>query len=268
MITSHAVLAPHLPTLLVDEHRRHRTEMLAALAEAAERFAASRPEAIVALSARWTPPGSFLVDGGRRHGTLTDYPGFGVEVRYDCAGHPALARALVEAGRAARLPVGTATRGVDSGVSVPLHFLMPSRAVPVVPLAVARRSVEECRRWGATLRRALAARAERVAFVVGGLISFDPHAWSLRREVPEARELDRRVLEGLEQGRWDEIDAAGRALGEKARPEADLRHLEVLGGFLGGAARGELRCYEPGPGVGAALVEFPVAEPIEAATRV
>ena len=53
---------------------------------------------MVALSARWVAEGPFLVDAGRRHRTLTDYPGFGVEVRYDCQGHPELARRLVEAG--------------------------------------------------------------------------------------------------------------------------------------------------------------------------
>ena len=38
MLTSRALLVPTLPTLLVDEHRRHRTEMLAALAEQATRL--------------------------------------------------------------------------------------------------------------------------------------------------------------------------------------------------------------------------------------
>ena len=70
MITSRAFLVPHLPTLLVDEHRRHRTDMLVALEQAAARFAAEEPEAVVVLSARWTAAPPFRVDGGRRHRTI------------------------------------------------------------------------------------------------------------------------------------------------------------------------------------------------------
>src|SRR5437867_8033635 len=134
MLTSRALLAPTHPTLLVDEHRGHRTPMLEALAEQSARLHAESPEAVVALSARWMSEGPFLVDAGARHRTLTDYPGFGVEVRYDCPGHSELARALVAAGTAAGVRAAAATRGVDSGGTVPLHFLIPSSRLPVVPL--------------------------------------------------------------------------------------------------------------------------------------
>src|SRR5262245_36922373 len=134
MLTPRALLLPTLPTLLVDEHRRHRTPMLLALAEQSARLQAEAPEIVVALSATWESEGPFLVDAGRCHRTLTDYSGFGVEVRYDCAGHPALARALVAAGTRAGARVAAVTRGVDSGVTVPLHFLLPARTLPVVPI--------------------------------------------------------------------------------------------------------------------------------------
>src|SRR5262245_66221534 len=118
--------------------------MLDALRREAERLADERPTTVVVVSARWISEGPFLVDAGRRHRTLTDYAGFGVEVRYDCAGHPALARALVDAGTRAGVRVAAAKRGVDSGVTVPLHFLLPAPAGPVVPLSLADRSAEEC----------------------------------------------------------------------------------------------------------------------------
>jgi len=59
MLTSYALLAPVLPTLLVDEHRRHYTPMLTALAEASKRFFAETPAVVVVLSARWNAPGPF-----------------------------------------------------------------------------------------------------------------------------------------------------------------------------------------------------------------
>ena len=256
MLISRAVLVPTLPTLLVDEHRGHRTGMLVALEEQAARLQADSPEIVVALSARWMSEGPFLVDAGRRHRTLTDYPGFGVEVRYDCAGHPELARALVEAGARARVRVAATTRGVDSGVTVPLHFLFPSPGAPVVPLSLADRSPAECRAWGMALRAALDRRTERVAFVVGGLLSDNQHAWTLGREIPETRAFDERILAALAGGAWEDLARIEPGEAELVQPQAGLRHLEVLHGFLGAGAVGVVGCYESSPGVGAALVEF------------
>jgi aromatic ring-opening dioxygenase catalytic subunit (LigB family) len=258
MLTSHALLAPVLPTLLMDEHRGHHTEMLAALGRASERLLAETPVAAVVLSARWNAPGPFRVDAGRRHTTLTDYAGLGVEVRHDCPGSPALARALVEAGTREGVHVAAGTRGVDSGVSVPMHFLA-SRRLPVVPLSLPPRPVGECHAWGGAIRRALDKWPERVAFVVGGALSRNDHAWNLKRDVPEARAFDEWALAALGRGAWGELAARDPALAEKAMPEAGLLHLEVLRGFLGGDVPGALLAYEAGPGVGAALMEFDLA---------
>ena len=267
MLTAHAYLVPHRPTLVLDQHRGHRTAMLEALAAAAGELAAAAPQAIVILSARWTTRGPFRVDAGKRHRTLTDYAGLGVELRYDCEGHPALARALVEAGQGAGLRVAAASRGADSGVTVPLHFLMPARQVHVVPLSLPPQEPAACRAWGAVVRDVVERWNERVAFMVGGVLSCNEHAWNLRRDVPEARAFDEAVLAALERGEWDHAGAGGRGALGKARPEAGLRHLEVLRGFLGDGVRGALRCYEASPGIGAALVEFPVGVSVPAAPR-
>ncbi len=258
MLIPRALLAPHLPTLLVDEHRRHRTPMLEVLSREGERLRGERPEIIVVLSARWESSGPFQVDCGKFHLTLTDDPRFGVEARYDCPGHPGLGRALVDAGIQAGVRVGPAERGVDSGASVPLHFLAPARDLPVVPLSIARRAPAECRAWGEVIRRVLEARPERIGFVVGGMLSHATHAWNFRREVPEASALDEQVLEALSTGAWSEIHPRDPRLVEKAQPEADLCHLEVLRGFLGADLPGQVLCYDPEPGMGAALVAFDV----------
>ncbi len=259
MLTSHALLVPHLPTLLLDEHRGHRTEMIEALTTVSQEFFADGPVAAVVLSARWESPGAFLVDASRNHRTLTDYSGLGVEVRYDCEGHPALAKALVEAGTKARLRVAAGTHGVDSGVTVPMHFLAPRRELRVVPLSLAQCSPAACRSWGRIVRGVLAAWPERVAIIVGGLLAFDAHASSLRRDVPEGVALDERVLEAFRTGEWKTLDSTTA----RSHGEAGLRHLEVLRGFAGDV-HGEVRCYEAGPGVGAALAAFPTAEPVVA----
>lgn len=253
-----AFLAPHRPTLVLDEHRRHRTPMLEALARAAGDLALAKPDVIVVLSARWNTPGPFRVDDGRRHRTITDYSGLGVEVRYDCDGQASLARAAVEAGRAAGLRVATASHGVDSGITVPLHFLMPARQVPVVPLSLPAQEARACRRWGVVLRGVLDAWPGRAAFVAGGLLSCNEHAWNLKREIPEARAFDQATLASIERGAWDEIDLSNRSVRARARPEAGLRHFEVMRGFAGDDTRAVVRCYEESNGIGAALIEFPL----------
>jgi aromatic ring-opening dioxygenase catalytic subunit (LigB family) len=267
VLISSAWLAPYLLTLLIDQRRGHRTEMLQAFERASERLIAQSPQAIVIVSAHWSVPGSFLVDCGRRHITRIDDPGLGVEVRYDCSGHPALARALIEAGTKARIPLAATARGVDSGVAVPMHLLIPAGGIPVVPLSVAMRPLAECRHWGRVLRDALSQWPERVAFLVGGLLSHNVHAWRFGREVPETQELDQRILNVLECGEWNALQACDADLVSRAQPEAGLRHLELLRGFLAHDAKGEMLCYERGPGVGAVLMEFEVKAAFEASAR-
>jgi len=260
MLLSHTLLVPHLPTLMLDEHRGHTGGMVSALRDASLRMLSEAPTAFVVLDARWvSSPGAFLVDAGRRHRTITDYSGFGVEVRYDCTGNPQLARALVAAGTKANVRASETTRGVDSGVAVPMYFLAPDRDLPIVPLSLG--PSDECRRWGAALRGALAAWPERVAFVVSGMLSFNEHEWTMRRDIPESTDFDERTLESLQSGAWDELQPNDERTRDRLLPEGGLLHLDVLRGFLGHDAQGELLCYEASPGAGAALVAFEMLPP-------
>jgi 3,4-dihydroxyphenylacetate 2,3-dioxygenase len=264
MLTPHAWLVPHLPTLLLDERREADTDMIAALEVVRARFVADAPEVVVAVSARWVAAGPFLAGAARRHETLTDYHGFGVELRYDCPGDPPLAQAIVDDAQRAGLRAETTTaRGIDSAITVPMHFMAPDRSRPVVPLSLSTGSVATHRAWGASVRETLARRPARAALVVGGMLSHNVHAWNLHRDVPESRALDEQVLERLGRGEWASLGALA-ARQPRAAAEAGLRHLEVLRGFLGHDLPGVLACYESSPGVGAALVEFTL-EPVRPA---
>lgn len=259
MLTSRALLVPSLPTLLIDEQRGTPTEMLAALAAEAAELEAERPEAFVVVSSRWISAGAFHADDAREHRSLIDLPGFGVEPRYDCSGAPALAHAIVEQARRAGLRASAARRGVDTGASVPLHFLARTRRASVVPASLSSATSDEHRRWGACLRKALAAWKTRVAFVVSGGLTFNPHEFNLKRGNPQTRELDERVLEALRRGDWGQLPALEHDRDERTPAEAGWRHLEVLRGFLSRDLTGEVRAYESLPGFGAALIRFEIA---------
>lgn len=256
MLTSRALLLPSVPTMLIDEQRGDYTEMIEALTAAGERLAAEHPDAIVAVSSRWSGPGPFHADDSRTHRSVIDLPGFGVEPRFHCPGHPALARAIVEDATRAGLRAATAQRGTDTGLSVPLHFLARDRGWRVVPVSLRDGPREEHRAWGESIRRTLEARRERIAFVVGGALAFNLHAFNLRRDLAEARELDEHVIEALRAGRWSSLAELDAGLVEKARPDAGLRHLEVLRGFLLDDRPGRVLEHESSPGVGTLLAEF------------
>ncbi len=258
MLTTRALLLPSVPTMLIDEQRGDFTEMIEAVTAAGERLGSEAPEVIVALSSRWTSNGPFHADDARTHKSVIDLPGFGVEPRYDCIGHPALARAIVAAAKKAGLRAAPGRRGADTGVSIPLHFMVRDRRIPVVPVSLCEGTREEHRAWGETIRLTLHARRERIAFVVGGALSFNLHAFNLKRDLDEARELDAIVLDAMRKGRWGALAELGTALLEKAQPDAGLRHLEVLRGFLLGDLPGRVLEHESSPGLGTALVEFPL----------
>jgi aromatic ring-opening dioxygenase catalytic subunit (LigB family) len=258
MLTSRALLLPSVPTMLIDEQRGDFTEMIEAVTEAGVRLGSESPDAIVAVSSRWIASGPFHADDARTHKSVIDLPGFGVEPRYDCPGAPALARALVERATRAGLRATCARRGTDTGLSIPLHFLMRERRVPVVPVSLGEGTREEHRAWGESLRHTIEARRERIAFVVGGALSFNLHAFNLRRDLEEAHELDRLVLDCIRKGDWGALAELEPAMLDKAQPDAALKHLEVLRGFLVADLPGRVLEHESSPGLGTVLAEFPL----------
>jgi aromatic ring-opening dioxygenase catalytic subunit (LigB family) len=259
MLTSRALLLPSVPTMLIDEQRGDFTEMIEALTAAGERLASEAPDAIVALSSRWFSAGPFHADDSRAHKSVIDLPGFGVEPRFPCPGHPALARAIVERASRDGLRAATARRGTDTGLSVPLHFLARDRGWRVVPVSLRQGPRAEHRAWGESIRHTLEANDERIAFVVGGALAFNLHAFNLHRDLLEARELDERVMDAIRAGRWSALAELDAGLLEKARPDAGLLHLEVLRGFLLEDRPGRVLEHESSPGVGTLLAEFPLA---------
>lgn len=112
-------------------------ELVACLQAIAGRIA--RPSAIIVVSAHWESD-TAAVTTAERPGLIYDYSGFApaaYRIQYPCAGHPALARRLLNqldaAGIAAR---ADAARGFDHGLFVPLKLMYPQADIPCIQLSL------------------------------------------------------------------------------------------------------------------------------------
>jgi 3,4-dihydroxyphenylacetate 2,3-dioxygenase len=230
-----------------------------------------RPDAIIVASPHWQPKSGFFVDPGERHESFNDYvlrpAPFGRRFfSYEAPGDPDLARRLIDAGRAAGLPVGPKTYGLDHGAFCPLR-VMDVPQIPTVPLSISQRSNQETLLWGEAIRRAVEASDRRVIVIAPGNLT---HRLDLRAE--EERDtffepgaaFDRQVIELVTSGRMLEIDKIDAELLRQAAPEAGNRPFFLIAGATGGTAGRLLRYHGMRYSVGDATFAF---EPTAAAAR-
>jgi len=221
-----------------------------------------RPDALIVASPHWQPKAAFYVDDGPQHESFNDYPlrpaPFGRRVfAYEAPGHPALAQALLAAGRAAGLPVVPKRYGLDHGAFCPLKVM--GVTLPTVPISISQRSSTETLRWGETIRAAVAATRLRVVVLAPGNLT---HRLDLRQEderegffAPGAR-FDERVIELVTTGRTLDVDAIDPEILRAAAPEAGNRPLFLLAGVTGNRAGRLLRYHGMKYSVGDATFAF------------
>jgi aromatic ring-opening dioxygenase catalytic subunit (LigB family) len=121
-----------------------RTEALRATAEMRERLQAARPDVILLFSndhlLNWpinnTP--EYTVGIGAEHvGPADWYDEWLALGKYRIPGHPGIARYLVSEGARRRLGLAYLREmQFDDGVSVPMHYLNPDGAIPMVPVTM------------------------------------------------------------------------------------------------------------------------------------
>jgi 2,3-dihydroxyphenylpropionate 1,2-dioxygenase len=257
-----AFACAHTPQLLARPETEDRALVLrvhAAFARVKQRLEALRPDAIVMVAGDHVE--AFFLDG---------VPALAVYVGTECAGafgpyryrfpiHEPLARAVVEEGVERGFDLlYTQSAPLDYAFYVPLHFTMPSPAVPIVPVHVnvylpPQPTPRRCHAWGAALGAILRARPERVVLMASGGMSHYPG--TDRYGSPDV-EWDRRVLEQLAEGRGAELAAlTGEELDKAGNVE--LRTWITLLGAVGGA-RADVYAYEPSWHHGNAVVEWPL----------
>ncbi|WP_257387818.1 4,5-DOPA dioxygenase extradiol [Tahibacter caeni] len=182
-----------------------------------------KPRAVLAVSAHWFVPGSW-VTAQAAPATIHDFGGFPAElhaVRYPARGDPALAAAI--AGESAGRIRTTTDWGLDHGSWSVLRHLFPAADVPVVQLSIDRRATPaQHARLGAALAPL---RDEGVLILGSGNIVHNLahafHAWRAgETATPDwAAGFDAALAEGLRSD--DRVAAVVAAL---ERPDAGLAH--------------------------------------------
>ncbi|NMO14575.1 4,5-DOPA dioxygenase extradiol [Pyxidicoccus fallax] len=163
-----------------------------------------KPRAILAISAHWFLPGTF-VTGNERPRTIHDFGGFPralYEMQYPAPGSVELAQRVVKLLGPSRASVQT-DWGLDHGTWTVLHHLRPDADVPVVQLSIdARLAPSE----HLALGRALAGlRDEGVLIMGSGNVTHNlRHAFTSMRAgnlatPPWAERFDQDVARALEQ---------------------------------------------------------------------
>ena len=257
-----AAACPHTPQLLIRPETEDRALVLrvhAAYATVKERLTAARPDVICVIGGDHVEgffldavPAFAVYAGSSVSGTFGRY-------EYTLPVHEPLARAILEQGieREFDLTYSQDLR-LDYAFYVPLHFTMPTPAVPLVPLYVnvylpPQPTPRRCYAWGRALREIIDARPERVALMASGGMSHYP---GTDRYASPDFEWDRQMLATLTSGCGAETE---RLTGEELDKtgNVELRTWITLLGAVGDA-RAEVLCYEPSWHHGNAMVVWPV----------
>ncbi|KAF0684415.1 hypothetical protein As57867_023526, partial [Aphanomyces stellatus] len=101
---------------------------------------ATKPAAIVVVTAHWETIPEVTISSGESHDLLYDYYGFpsdAYSISYKAKGSPAVAQKIHDLLSQASIPSKLdATRGWDHGTFVPMKLINPEEDIPVVQMSV------------------------------------------------------------------------------------------------------------------------------------
>jgi 2,3-dihydroxyphenylpropionate 1,2-dioxygenase len=257
-----AMAAPHAPQLVAapaTEDKDQIRQVHEAMRTLGGILAAAQPDALLVI-------GGDHIEGF----FLNAVPALGVFVGRECAGsfsrydyrygvHEELARFLVEEGINAGFDLLYSQElRLDYAFFVPLHFIMPEPAIPIVPLFVnvylpPQPPPWRCYQWGQTIARLLARRPERVAILASGGLSHYPG--TARYGNPDF-EFDRQLLRQLEAGRGSASARFGAAELDRAGNVETRTWITLLGAVEDRQA--EVLTYQPSWHHGYAVVNWPM----------
>ena len=275
-----AAKVTHVPSLMLSEQleplKGTRDGPIQSLKTLGQRARERGADTFVVFDTHWISNFGFHINANPWHrGTYTspEAPQMVHDVSYDFAGNPDLAD-LIAAETARTGPLALAhqvsTLPVEYGTIVPMHYMNRDQTFSVVPIASpVFASIDENRRFGEAVRRAIARSKSKVAVLASGSLSHQlfansqlgPEAWT-KISSEFNRQMDLRVLDLWRERRYAEFCAMLPDYTRKCSGEALMADTVMLFGTLGWdrfAGASEQLCeYFPSSGSGQVTVEFHV----------
>ncbi|WP_066950873.1 3,4-dihydroxyphenylacetate 2,3-dioxygenase [Microtetraspora fusca] len=269
----------HVPSIWLSiqpgKHYGIRRPAEVALTEIGQRARERGADTFLVADTHWMNSIGFHLNGKERHRASYashELPHFIHDLAYDYAGDPELAELIREeiaAGGQKAMVHTYKDLGLEYATLVPMYFMNGDSSIRVLPIGCnIYSSIEENRRIGEALLRAVRRSDRKVAFLASGSLShaFPPNeiAESLLNDVSSEinRQVDLKVLDMWCEGRISEFvemlpDYNRRCTGEGAM--ADTAMLFGLLGWDSYQGKGEQLCpYFGSSGTGQVVVDFPV----------
>lgn len=200
-----SVVTPHTPRMGVEEQAPEFVKgMIGGIRELGDALRALNPDLIVLQSAHWVATFNWFVTAHEVHEGFCiadEAPDLIPGLPYRYKGDPEFAHTLAETIAAAGVPCGIMDSPHyqwDYGQFVPLRYLDPQAAIPVVTLpTVICADLTECMRVGGLVHEAAARTGRRVVFISSCALSHEvvrgPENWPS----DELQALDRRLVKLL-----------------------------------------------------------------------
>lgn len=273
-----AAKVTHVPSLMLSERieplKGTREDAINSLKLLGQRARERGADTFVVFDTHWISNFGFHINANPHHrGTYTspEAPHMISDIAYDYPGNPELAE-MIAAESAKTGPIvlahRVATLPVEYGTIVPMHYMNADKSCRVVSVAAPIfASIDENRRFGAAVRRAIENSQYKVALLASGSLSHQlfensklgPDAWN-RIASEFNRQMDLRVLDLWQQRRYGEFCAMLPDYTRKCNGEALMADTVMLFGALGWdkfTGEAEQLCpYFPSSGSGQVNVEF------------
>lgn len=275
-----AAKVTHVPSLLISERegplKGRRDAAIASLREIGRRARERGADTFLVFDTHWISNFGFHLNANARHkGLYTSHeaPHMIQNLQYDYRGNPDFADLIADEAMKDGLDViahKVPTLALEYGTIVPMRYMNEDGALRVVSAAAPIfASVDDNRRFGEAVRRAIERADGKVAVLASGSLS---HKLVSNKEVGEGqwdimssefnRQMDLRVLELWKERRYGEFvrmlpDYTTKCSGEALM--ADTAMLFGLLGWEGYHGEAEQLCdYFPSSGSGQVNVEFHV----------
>jgi 3,4-dihydroxyphenylacetate 2,3-dioxygenase len=270
----------HVPSIYLSEQpgpaQGTRQQAIDGLKELGRRAAERGADTYVVLDVHWAVTIGFHLNANERHAgeyTSHELPHFINGLTYEYPGDPELAKLIGEHAEADGLQIRVDQYpglALEYGTLIPMRHMNLDGTMRVLPVACNENaSMEEQAAFGKAVRRAIEASDRKAAVLASGSMSheFAPNrlADQKRNEITDEfnRQVDLRVVELWEQGRFEEFLAMFPSYAERCHGEQNMADTAMLLGVLGWEAyRGKADVvteYFPSTGTGQINVEFAVA---------